>query len=159
MQGQQKYWILGVGAVLVVVAIFVFSKGKGTTTVKPTTSPKSSVSAGVSPSKTPAVSTAVKPVVTPVLDYGQAVQQYAGRRIQFDKTCQAIPNKITFKSGGSVMLDNRSGDARTVSLNGKPYVLAGYGFRIVALSSATLPFTYTLDCGGAQNVGTITIQK
>ena len=93
------------------------------------------------------------------LTYDQAVKQFEGRRVQFDAMCQAIPNNFTVKNGTQIMLDNRSGDARWVSLNNFGYHLSGYGFTIVTMSSKNLPLNVLIDCGSAQNVGQILIQK
>jgi hypothetical protein len=156
MDGTSKYWVIGIGVVLVIVAFFVFSHDKESAMV-PTVSP--SPSARVSPSRAP--SSSVTPQVSAEIniDYNEAVVQYAGHRIQFDKYCQAVPNKLTLKNGTSIMLDNRSGDARMIAINGKTYSLAGYGFKIVSLSSSTLPATLPFDCGSARNVGQISLQQ
>ncbi len=105
------------------------------------------------------------PVTTPVvvstpasLNYQQALIKYKDRRIQLDKTCQAFPNNVTYKNGTSIMIDNRAGVARTLNING-PVSIKAYGFKIVTLSSSTLPKTILVDCGAGQNVATILLQK
>ena len=114
-----------------------------------------------SPSPTPTVKIASKAKGTApaTLTYTQAVEQYAGKRIQFNQYCQGVPNYVTYQNGTNIMLDNRSGDARTIKVGATAYSLAGYGFRIVTLSSATLPATLLLSCGSAVNVGQILLQK
>ena len=92
------------------------------------------------------------------LTYEQAIKKYEGVRIQFDASCQAIPNQITVKTGANVMFDNRSGDARWISLNNVGYYINGYDFAVLRLASKTLPSNVVLDCGSAQNVGQILIQ-
>lgn len=124
--------------------------------------PQASGSPKANPSATPVktTSTAPKPSTVPSnLSYGEAIKVYAGVRIQFNAQCQATPNSFTIKNGQSVMFDNRSGDARWFSLNGTGYYLAGYGFRVLPISSKTLPSTVTVDCGSAQNVAKIEVQK
>lgn len=92
-------------------------------------------------------------------NYNAALKQYGNRRIQFDMYCQAVPVNSTYKVGSYLMLDNRSGDARIITVNKIQYRLAGYGWKIITLESKTLPATWVLDCGSAVNVGTILIQK
>ncbi len=92
------------------------------------------------------------------MSYAQALETYKDRRIQFDKACQATPNNVTYKNGTKIMLDNRAGVARTININGA-VSLPAYGFKIVTLSSSTLPKTILVDCGTGQNVATILIQK
>ncbi len=92
------------------------------------------------------------------LSYQQALAKYKDARIQLDKTCQAIPNNVTYKNGTSIMLDNRAPVARTVKL-GSTFSIKGYGFKIVKLQSATVPTTWQMDCGTSQNVATVLIQK
>lgn len=120
-------------------------------------------SASVSPSptaKTPAKVTKSPTVPTSnTIGYDAALKKYVGLIVQFDARCQAIPSRITVKNGTSVMFDNRSGDARWFSLNGIGYYLKGYDFTILPMSSSVLPQTVTIDCGSAQNVGQIVIQR
>lgn len=94
------------------------------------------------------------------LSYAQALAKYKDTRIQLgtDASCNATPNNMTFKNGTTVMIDNRSPKDRTVKL-GATYNIKGYGFRIVTLSSSTLPATWLMDCGAQQNVATILLQK
>lgn len=115
-------------------------------------SPEPNANSSAQPSKS-------KTAVVPKVTYETLLKQYEGRRIQFDKNCQAIPNQLTFKNGTSVMFDNRSGDARTFALNETVYQVGGHNWKIITLSSKTLPFKYLIDCGSAQNVGSITIQR
>lgn len=91
--------------------------------------------------------------------YDQILKEYDGRQIQFDERCQAIPNNLTYKNGTQVMFDNRSGDARWISVGGAEYYLSGYGYKILTLSSKTLPKTLYLNCGSAVNVGQILLQR
>lgn len=94
------------------------------------------------------------------LSYSQALAKYKNTRIQLgsDPSCGATPKNMTFKNGTTVMIDNRSPQARTFKL-GSTYSIKAYGFRIVTLNSSTLPATWLLDCGTQQNVATILLQK
>lgn len=134
------YWLMGSGG-----------KFAGDFFVSPTPTPSSTA-------KTPAKSGAKVSPVAPSKSYTELVKEYDGRRIQFDERCQAIPKGPTYKNGTSIMLDNRSGDARTVKVGDKSYNLQGYGYWIVNLSSPSLPKELTVNCGSAVNVGKILLQ-
>ncbi len=90
--------------------------------------------------------------------YTDLIKTYANTRIQFDINCQAIPGNVTYKNGTTIMLDNRSGDARTITLAGTKIQLAGYGYAIATLRSTVLPKEMLLSCGSAINVGRILLQ-
>jgi len=98
---------------------------------------------------------AASPQVT--LSYQEALVKYKDARIQLDKTCQASPDKMTFKNGTNIMIDNRAAVSRTVKV-GSTFTIKPYGFKIVRLSSDTIPATWLVDCDGSQNVSTILIQ-
>lgn len=91
--------------------------------------------------------------------YTRLVTEYKDRRIQFDMRCQAVPSNITYKNGTQVMFDNRSGDARVITIGGVKYNFPGYGYKIITLSSQTLPKNILLSCGAAVNVGQVLLQK
>ncbi len=95
---------------------------------------------------------------TPTIKYGDAVVKYAATRIQLDTVCQAHPNNVTYKNGTTIMVDNRSAKTAQVHLGGT-FSIKPYGFKIMKLTSATLPATLLVDCGASQNVATILIQK
>ena len=98
-------------------------------------------------------------VVPPAsLSYTQAMAKYKDVRIQLDKDCRPSRTNETYKNNTSVMIDNRSSEARTIKL-GSTFGIKAWGFRIVKLSSSNLPATWYLDCDGSQNVATILIQK
>jgi hypothetical protein len=93
------------------------------------------------------------------LSYTQALVQYKDHRIQFDKTCSAFPNTVTYKDNTGLMLDNRSPNPVTVKV-GTTYTIKGYGFRIITLQDVQLTAKVVLvDCGAKQNVATILIQE
>ncbi|MEX2090663.1 MAG: hypothetical protein WD989_00835 [Candidatus Paceibacterota bacterium] len=116
-------------------------------------------SVSVGPTKAPAkVGATASPVAGSTKSYTELVKEYDGRRIQFNQDCAAIPNYITYKNGTSIMIDNRSGDARIVKVGSNSYSLQGYGYRIITLSSNSLPQELFLDCGSAVNVGKILLQ-
>lgn len=92
------------------------------------------------------------------LSYEAALNLYKDSRIQVTTECQASPSNGTFKNGTKIMLDNRSAIAHNFKL-GTNFTVKAYGFKIVTLSSATLPATWLLDCDLHQNIATIGIQK
>lgn len=164
----KKTYVWGIIAVVVVVLGAWALMGNKTSDSDPNASvtpqasgtPNASGQPAASATPTKTTSTAPKPSTPPSnLSYGEAIKVYAGTRIQFNAQCQASPSSITIKNGQSVMFDNRSGDARWFSLNGTGYYLSGYGFRVLPLSSKTLPMTFTVDCGSAQNVAKVIVQK
>ncbi len=111
------------------------------TTTQPTTNKRSTV-------KTPAAS----------ISYQQALVKYKDHRIQLGQDCQATPTNVTYKNGTSIMIDNRSSVARTVKV-GSSYTINAWSFKVINLTSSTLPATWLVDCGAQQNVATILIQK
>ena len=92
------------------------------------------------------------------ISYANALVKYKDARLQLDKKCQASPDKMTFKNGQNIMIDNRAPVSRTVKV-GTTFSIKGYGFKIVKLSSLSLPATWYVDCDSSQNVSTILIQK
>ena len=153
--GGNKYLWYGVAVLAVIILIAALRGGAPNLGLEGTPTPSASVSA--SPTPTPAVRVTTSPIPSG-LTYEQAIAQYEGRRFQFDQYCQANPRTMSVKNGTSVMLDNRSGDARTFAVGGVFYSIAGYGWRIVTPTSKTLPATLYLDCGSARNVGTLLLQ-
>lgn len=149
----KKAWVLA--GVFVLVALFglFFIKEKQNITPEPISDNISSQSS-VKPVATKKPST-----VTQSQTYTQLVKEYEGRRIQFDINCQAVPSSSAYKNGTKIMFDNRSGDARTITVGGVQYNILGYGYKILTLSSQTLPETILLSCGAAVNVGQVLLQN
>lgn len=147
---------------IVVIGWFVMSSfnspaGTGTATSTSATTAKT-VAKTATTVKKAVVPVASQPVT---MSYTNALALYKdNKRIQLsgDTFCQVTPNNVMYKNGTSIMLDNRSAKARTVKI-GSTYTIEGYGFRIVKLSSATLPATLLMDCGAQQNVAKILLQK
>lgn len=97
---------------------------------------------------------------TPVvpLTYAEALVTYKDFRIQLDTECRAFPNNVTYKNGTTIMIDNRAPVARNIKV-GTTMSVKAWGFKLIKLSSSTLPATWLVDCGTQQNVATILIQK
>ena len=139
---------------IVVLALVIFAlwsmRGNSTVVVSdtPEVIPTEDTSAGSVKATTPAKS----------ISYAQVLVKFKDSRIQLDQNCQAYPNVMTFKNNTEIMIDNRSPLARVVKI-GSVYNVKAYGFKIIKLSSLTLPTTWFVDCGTSQNVATILIQK
>lgn len=94
------------------------------------------------------------------LSYNEALKAYGTSRIQFDEFCTAAPNRMTFKSGAKVMLDNRSNDARKIVLDGKVYNIKAFDYALVTLPTVTTTNkTLQINCADLVNVATILLQK
>src|SRR3989338_5135193 len=95
------------------------------------------------------------------LSYQQALLKYADHRIQFDGTCQANPNQVTYKDNTGLMLDNRSDSARTIKMGAfGTYSVKAWGFKVVTLPDTfRASKTILVDCGTSQNVATILVQE
>jgi hypothetical protein len=109
-----------------------------------------------SPTPTPSkVVTKPKTGAKPVgesMTYSQAVAMYKDSRIQFNELCQATPGQMALKSGQKVMLDNRTSSEITLTMDGKQYVVAGYGWKVVTAStSRPLPYDLDITCKTAKN--------
>lgn len=143
--------------VVVLLAIFFFSTRRSgqEPAPTPTASPAAGAPAGTQTGTPKTAGTAEQP------KYTELIKQYTGRHIQFDQFCQANPNNVTYKNGVTLLFDNRSGDARTIKIDGVAYSFAGFGYRLVTLSKSAgaLPYTVWLDCGSAVRVGQILLQN
>ncbi|MDO8495999.1 MAG: hypothetical protein Q7S43_00920 [bacterium] len=149
----KKTWILlGIYIATAVIGLVVLSsstnKQKAAESLKETIKEESTGSAPVEGGTTQQLKT-----------YNQLLKDFTGRRVQFDARCQAIPNDLTYKNGTQIMFDNRSGDARWISVGGAEYYLSGYGYKILTLSSKSLPKNLYINCGSAVNVGQILLQR
>lgn len=154
-------------AIVGIVAFAIFNKRSdeasegvvpetATTTATAPTS-RNTVTTGTE--KAPAISTKGNQPVT--LSYQNALLQYKDdKRVQITGTtfCQVSRNNLMYKNGTSIMLDNRSAQTHTIKID-NTYVIGGYGFKIVNLSSSVLPKTFLVDCDKQQNITKILLQK
>jgi hypothetical protein len=153
----KKYLWLLIAILAVIVIVTTTRKDSDQMPISSATPSVTTLPAQTSKPQATSTPKATTPVTT--ISYNEALKKYGDKRIQFDALCQAIPNNLSVKTGTAIMFDNRSGDGRWISLDNKGYYLNGYGFRILTLSHSTLPHTTLIDCGAAQNVGQILIQK
>ena len=92
--------------------------------------------------------------------YEQALELYAGYRLQFNAACQASPSRLTIKNGSQLMFDNRADQTRTIVIDGQSYSFKPWEFKVLAISTKkTLPYTVTIDCGAARNVAQLLLQE
>ena len=159
-----------IGIVLIVVlgwfAMSMVNKPSDMGTNAPITETATTTSATTTVKAIPTTvkKTTPPPASKPVsLSYQNALELYQdNKRIQISGAdfCQVSPNNVMYKNGTSIMLDNRSAITRTIKIGvGETYTIEGYGFRIVKLSSATLPATLLMDCGTQQNIAKILLQR
>jgi hypothetical protein len=165
MENKNKNMFIGLIVLLVVVAAIVIwsmntpapvavtDNGSTTNTATNSTTPApvdstEDTTAGSTDIGAPAAS----------LSYTQALITYKNARLQIEANCQASPDKMTFKNNALMMVDNRSAIPHTVKV-GTAFPIKAFGFKIVKLSSATLPATWLVDCDKSQNVSSILIEK
>ena len=157
-----KLWTIIVVIVVLVGAVWWFNGGSSNVSLTPGTSVSpTAVSATKTPAgykATPSISPTPVPVVTSNLSYSQLVAQYGSNRIQFNQDCQASPSSMVLKTGTGILLDNRSNKTQVISLNGASYTLVPYGYRVVTVSSATLPKAIGVTCNGQVNTSSINLQ-
>lgn len=155
----------GIGLLIVLLGWWLITRtniaGDDIVTASPTPSASTASSVSPTPSLAAIPTTGVGPQPGGAMPktYQDALDRYAGARFQFDALCQTEPNASSYKNGATIMLDNRSGDARVISIGGVPYNLPGYGWRIVLLSSSKLPTTLFFNCGAAKNVAQIQLYQ
>ncbi len=142
---------------LVVAALAVVIVGIGNWMNSQNADQQALIAAGKA--KTPVATTTQTGASTNNALYNQLVQQYRTARIQFGATCQATPTMASYKNGTSIMLDNHTNVAHTVSVGGTSYSLPTYGHQIITLTSATVPGTMTVNCDKSVNVATIRLSQ
>jgi hypothetical protein len=154
-------WI--VIAIIIIIALgwWMYAKQKTASTTTPTPAPVAdeTVLDGIEDTTDGSVNTTTSTGGT-TISYKQALITYKDKRIQLGTgdLCTATPSTVTYKNGTTIMVDNRAPVARTVKIGGT-YSIKAYGFKLIKLSSATLPATWLVDCNNQQNVATILLQK
>ncbi len=99
-----------------------------------------------------------KPIQPEEVPYAQAVNLFAGRRVQITTNCQLLPAYMVLKNGTNIMIDNRTGEATNIWIDGKEYRLGAFNYKIVYLLKQPLPYTVRIDCGSGKNNGQIILQ-
>ena len=158
MKFAKPQYLIGAGIIVILAVTFLMPRS---TTEQNGAMPSVSESpaASVSPTASAKASTGGSGTVAMPKTYADALARYEGKRFQFDMYCQSKPATMSLKNGATVMLDNRSGDPRSIKVGPTTYNLAGYGWRIVQVAVSKFPTTLMVDCGGAKNVATLTVYK
>ena len=158
----KKMWVWVVIVLVVLVGIVLWATKSSAPIVVQNTNPTDNTALQVnstedlSAGSVDASTSATSPAVT--IAYSDALVKYAKARLQLDSTCQGSPDNMTFKNNALLMIDNRAPVARTVHV-GSVFTIKAYGFKIIKLSSSTLPTTWKVDCDSSQNVSSILIEK
>ena len=159
MENKNRNLWIGIGVAVLVVGFFVILSAKNNSATAPVVDNSSDTTV---PDSTQDLSdnTGGSATVGAVsMSYADALVKYADRRIQLNKSCQAIPNTVTYKDNTGIMIDNRSAMTRTVKV-GTTFTIKPYGFRIVVLPDVLLKSkTILVDCDQSQNVATILVQE
>ncbi len=159
---KNKYVWLGIGAVVLVLAIWLITKNRNKEVEQNNSATNSQDSSQNSTQNDTNTSTAGEnkiPVKTNSPSYATALTKYGTNRIQIQQNCQAVPNNVTYKNGTTVMLDNRASIAHTLKIDSKVITIPAYDFTTFTFSYTNLPHTILMDCDKSQNVATILIQK
>jgi hypothetical protein len=164
MEKKNNIWMVVLGAIVVILILFLLVRNMNkTAVVTPEVPASDTVTSAQTPSSTEDVSAGDINAQTPqaVISYNDALNLYAKTRIQFNNSCQVVvPNVTTFKNNTLLMLDNRSASTRTLHLGFMGNVtIKPWAFKIVMFSSSTLPRAVIVDCDHSQNVTTISLQK
>lgn len=93
------------------------------------------------------------------LPYTTAFTKYGANRVQFNSKCQASPIKSEFKDGTKIMLDNRGSVSQRIAVGDQAFMIPAYNFAFLTLTADELPMTYSVDCGSAAGVASITVTK
>lgn len=165
-----KKIIIGLLMVAVIVGIYAWGKfGSGANNQNGITNENSdnvSVSSSTTLTETSSTSTLASssspattaPAKPKTMSYTDAVNKYAGRRIQFDSNCVMTPATMSLRNNTDIMLDNRSPSPRSIFIDRKEHRISGYSYKIVTMRYSPLPHIFTVDCGTGRNTGTIVVQ-
>ncbi len=88
------------------------------------------------------------------MSYGDFLEVYGDKRIQFDEGCRATPNNASFTVGDFLILDNRSDKVQAVKFIDDLYALPPFHVRVFELKRQGI---FDIDCGSSKNVAKITV--
>ena len=160
MENKKSFTLYYVVGVIVLVVVILFFSLKNTNVMNNPAYTNTTDNTTLEPQSTLDTSGTTTGAAGATISYTDALAKYADRRIQFNKICQATPNKVTYKDNTGVMLDNRSALARTIKVGTEVYSVKGYGFRIAVLPNVLLKSkSITVDCDKSNNVATILVQE
>lgn len=157
-KGNKIFWIV---LAVVIVGIIIFLNSKQSVAPTNPSNDNTNTTTNTAPTGNTA-KPATKPANTQntiTTSYQEMVKKYEGRRIQFNEWCQATPSSQTYKNGTQIMFDNRGSKATTLTIDGVAYPTSAYTYRLITLSSKTLPHTVIVNCGAQNNVAQLTLQQ
>lgn len=88
--------------------------------------------------------------------YANLMLKYKDRMVQFNKECAVVSNKVGFKQGTDILLDNRDNTPVKIVIGSRTFYLPGYGYKVIDLPTVG---SFQLDCNSRLNVVTVTVQK
>lgn len=88
--------------------------------------------------------------------YANLMLKYKDRMVQFNTECAVVSNKVGFKQGTDILLDNRDNTPVKIVIGSRTFNLPGYGYKVIDLPSVG---SFQLDCNKRLNVVTVTVQK
>lgn len=88
------------------------------------------------------------------MSYGEFIQTYGQKRIQFDDNCAANPNSSSFSVGDILILDNRSSKVQAVKFIDDLYALPPFHIRVFELKRQGI---FNIDCGSSKNVAKVIV--
>lgn len=94
----------------------------------------------------------------PTISYEDALAKYSNTLLYIDEGCKVSPANLTVKNNTDIMIDNRTSAIQVVKV-GMMFPIKANSFKLVKLSSATLPATWLMDCGKMTKVASILIEK
>ena len=157
MQNNKNFWLYaGVGAVLVLIFI-VWITSKPAPFAEEVPEEVAEITEETSTVKKPTNSNTVVAVVKSP-SYAEALTMYADRRIQLNEKCVSFPFNPTYNNGTSIMLDNRAGVDRAITLGDERFTLGAYDFKIVMLLTDAVPTNLMLSCDAQANSADILLQ-
>lgn len=158
---ENKNLMISIAIILVIIVLgLVFSKGKvGDKDNTDNKSDDSSVADENTESPKPYTGGNPKGSPTPRLSYDDALFIYKNSRVQFGENCSATPFYSVQKRGTTIMIDNRSKDAKTFTVGSVPHFVPAYDYTLVTLAYSNLPQAVYIDCGSQQNAATILVQE
>lgn len=147
MSKKTLIWIVVI--ILVVIGIWLMNKNQGSdSSLIDQNGPV--VSSSVTPTVT--VKKAVPKATELKLSYSETVAQFKDRRIQFNSQCQGIPGQLSVKNNEKIMLDNRSSDSKTLTIDGQKYEIAGYDWKVITASTPkAMPYGMSIHCKSVNN--------
>ncbi len=152
-KGNKIFWVI---IAIIIVGGIVFLNSRQTTvppvTNTNTNTPPSEVTN--QPETKP-----ITPVKTITTSYQEMVKKFEGKRIQINDACQATPSSQTFKNGTQVMFDNRGAKAIKLTVDGVSYPTSAYTYRLITLTSKTLPHSVIINCNGQNNIAQFNLQQ